>query len=69
MRFLSMKQVRALVLYCRAQIQRLENEGKFPKRVRLGNGPRSRVGWIESEVMDWMKERIALREKSADDSR
>jgi len=59
MRFLSKKEVRAKVLYSPAQIARLEEAGKFPKRVPLGPG---RVGWIESEVEDWMRERIARRD-------
>ncbi|HJQ57752.1 MAG TPA: AlpA family phage regulatory protein [Vineibacter sp.] len=65
MRMLSKKQVRELVLYSPAHIQRLENAGLFPKRVRLGNGPRCRVGWIEAEVIEWLRNRIALREAPA----
>lgn len=61
MRFLSMGEVRRLVLYSRAHIQRLENEGQFPKRVRLGNGPRCRVGWVEKEVQDWVAMKAAQR--------
>jgi prophage regulatory protein len=33
--------------------------GQFPKRVRLGA---NRVGWVESEVLDWLQERIDRRE-------
>lgn len=51
MRLLSFKQVREKVLYCRAHIDRLEKAGKFPKRVRLGQG---RVGWWEHEVDEWL---------------
>ncbi len=60
MKFLSKKAVRALVLYSYAHIARLEKAGKFPKRVRLGP---CRVGWVEQEVHDWMKARIAERDK------
>jgi prophage regulatory protein len=66
MRLLSKRQLKELVLYCPQHIQRLENANQFPKRVRLGNGPRSRVGWIESEVMDWLQKRIAAREQPTD---
>ncbi len=55
MRLLSKRQLKELVLYSPQHIQRLENANRFPKRVRLGNGPRSRVGWIESEVMEWLR--------------
>jgi prophage regulatory protein len=60
MKFLSKKEVRALVLYCPAHIARLEAVAKFPKRVQLGPG---RVGWVEQEVLDWMRARIAERDK------
>lgn len=61
MKLLSKKQVRELVLYSGTHIARLEKKGLFPKRVRLGNGPRSRVGWVESEVLEWLQERINRR--------
>jgi prophage regulatory protein len=59
-RILSKKELRLLVLYSPAHIDRLEKAGLFPKRVRLGPG---RVGWIESEVLDWLQRRIDLRDK------
>ena len=58
MRILSKKDVRALVLYSPAHIDRLEKAGRFPKRVQLGP---CRVGWVESEVLAWLDERIAAR--------
>lgn len=61
MRLLTMKQVRELVLYCPTHIRRLEKVGAFPRRVRLGKGPRSRVGWVEKEVLDWLTARINER--------
>ena len=47
-RLVGKKELRTIVLYSDAHIARLEAEGKFPKRVRLGNGPRCRVGWVLS---------------------
>lgn len=61
MKFLSKKQVTALVLYSPAHIARLEAAGTFPKRVSLGV---SRVGWVEQEILDWMQQRIAQRDSS-----
>lgn len=58
MRMLSKRQVRELVLYSPAHIARLEADGRFPKRVRLGP---SRVGWVEEEVLAWLQERIKQR--------
>jgi prophage regulatory protein len=59
MRLLSKKAVRETVLYSPQHIARLEAAGQFPKRVRLGPG---RVGWIEQEVQDWLKERVSRRD-------
>ncbi len=59
MRFLSKRQVKELVTYSFAHTARLEADGKFPKRVRLGSG---RVAYVESEVQDWMASRVAERD-------
>lgn len=32
-------------------------QGSFPKQVKLG-GPRA-VGWVESEIQQWLEQRIA----------
>ena len=63
MRMLSKRQLKELVLYTPQHIDRLEAAGSFPKRVRLGT---NRVGWIESEVLDWLQERIDARSAPAD---
>ena len=63
MRILSKRAVRELVLYTPQHIARLEKAGQFPKRVQLGP---SRVGWIESEVLDWLQVRIERREDTND---
>ena len=44
-RLLSKKQVREKVVYSVQHITRLEKDGKFPKRIRLGD---NRVAWLES---------------------
>jgi prophage regulatory protein len=36
-------------------VARLEAAGQFPKRVQLGP---NRVGWVEDEILDWLKQRI-----------
>jgi prophage regulatory protein len=58
MRLLSKRQLKELVLYSPQHIARREKAGKFPKRVQLGS---NRVGWIESEVHDWLREKMELR--------
>lgn len=69
MKFLSKKDVRNLVVLSPTQIARLEAEGQFPKRVRLGEPPYSRVVWVETEVLRWMEERAASRDKTRGKSR
>ena len=58
MRILSKRQLKELVLYSPQHIARLEKAGLFPKRVQLGP---NRVGWLESEVLAWLDERLAQR--------
>nr|WP_295463837.1 AlpA family phage regulatory protein [Mesorhizobium sp.] len=62
MRILSKRQVRELVLYSPQHVARLEAAGQFPKRVRLGP---NRVGWVEGEVLDWLRRRIDRRDEPA----
>ena len=58
MRILSKRDLKELVLYSLQHVARLEKAGKFPKRVQLGP---NRVRWVESEVLDWLTERLELR--------
>lgn len=60
MRILSKRQLKELVLYSPQHIARLEKAGQFPKRVKLGP---SRVGWVETEVLDWLTTRLSRREE------
>lgn len=39
-------------------VWRLEKDGKFPKRLRLGGNS---CGWLESEILSWLAERAAAR--------
>jgi prophage regulatory protein len=61
MRILSKRQLRELVLYSPQHVARLEKAGTFPKRVSLGP---NRVGWVEDEVLDWLKLRLDRRESA-----
>lgn len=58
-RFLSKRQVKERCLYSFAHTKRLEDAGKFPKRIRLGNG---RVAYVEEEIEQWCRDRIAERD-------
>ena len=49
------------IKYSRVQLWRLERDGMFPKRVRIGP---QRHGWIEGEINNWFAERIRERDEA-----
>ena len=55
--FLRLPKVKQLTGFGRSQIYHLIKQGKFPKQIHIG--PKS-VAWLDSEVSEWMKERIHL---------
>jgi len=61
MRMISKRQLKELVLYSPQHVARLEKAGKFPMRVQLGP---NRVGWVESEILDWLQKRLDARENA-----
>lgn len=52
------KQLRQMVPYSGQHIGRLERAGKFPRRVSLGE---NRVGWVLSEIRQWLADRKSQR--------
>lgn len=62
------KQLRDLgVCICPAHIDRLEKNGKFPRRIKLGSYRESRVVWRYGEILDWIEERAKLTPPLVDD--
>ena len=55
--FLRLPKVKQLTGFGRSQLYHLIKQGKFPKQIHIG--PKS-VAWLDSEVSEWMKERIRL---------
>ena len=55
--FLRLPKVKQLTGFGRSQIYHLIKQGEFPKQIHIG--PKS-VAWLDSEVSEWMKERIRL---------
>lgn len=49
---------RVLVPFSDMHIWRMEKDEKFPRRIRLGP---NRVGWILSEVIEWIEAKKAER--------
>lgn len=60
-RILRQRQVCECVGYSPMHLWRLEKAGRFPRRIKLG--PNS-VGWLESEIEDWIAARVAERDKA-----
>ena len=50
------------ITYSRSHVYRLINAKKFPQPVHLGVG---RVAFVETEIDNWIKERIAERDAAA----
>ncbi|WP_028500355.1 helix-turn-helix transcriptional regulator [Microvirgula aerodenitrificans] len=61
MRIIRLKEVIDSTGLARSTIYKNISEGSFPKPVSLGNRC---VGWVESEVHDWILERIKERDLS-----
>lgn len=58
-RLVRFEELRSRIGYTRSYILRLEKSGKFPKRVKLGNNS---VAWLESDVNNWINEKVAARD-------
>ena len=48
-------EVDARVPYSRAHLYRLEDQGSFPKRKRIGA---NRIAWVRDEVERWLADRM-----------
>lgn len=46
--------------YSNVHLLRLEKDRRFPRRIRIGGG---RIAWLESEIVDWIQERIDERDR------
>ena len=60
-KILRRKHVEARTGYARSTIYLKMNKGTFPKPVKLGARA---VGWIESEVEEWLQARIEKRDSA-----
>jgi prophage regulatory protein len=59
---LRLQQVCEMTGLCRSSVYQMEAEGRFPKRIKIGL--RS-VGWIKSDVQDWLRQRIKVARSGA----
>ena len=58
-RLLRLPDVLARVPYSRSHLWRMEREGKFPRRIKLGA---NRVAWAADEIQEWITSRIRARD-------
>ena len=61
-RLIGSKEVLKLVPYSLFHLSRLEGQGKFPVRMKLGAG---RIAWSLREVEAWIEQRKAARKSKA----
>lgn len=61
MKILNKRELRLKTSFSVQHWTRMEKEGKAPRRIQLSP---NRVGWLESEVDQFIQERIAQRDRS-----
>ena len=61
-RIITKTELRTVVPYSETHLKRLEDAGKFPRRIKLGPG---RVGYVWSEILKWIDDRKAERDGCA----
>ncbi len=59
MKFLRLKEVMAITALSRSSIYKFMSEERFPQTISLGDRA---VAWLESEVEEWMEEKLQHRE-------
>jgi prophage regulatory protein len=51
-------EVQSISRYSAQHLRRLEENGEFPRRVRIG---KNRIAWLRSEVEQWLDDRLGGR--------
>jgi prophage regulatory protein len=59
-KLIKIEKVQEMTLLSRASIYRLVSIGVFPKQFKLSLRASA---WVEQEVLDWIDERISVRDK------
>ncbi|MDG1121040.1 MAG: AlpA family phage regulatory protein [Glaciecola sp.] len=63
-RIIRIKETKHISGFSKSYIYQLEQKGLFPKRIPLVDGGTA-VGWLESEVYEWLNSRIKQRDEEA----
>jgi len=56
--FIVAEEIAQRIPYSQNQLRRLEAQGTFPKRVRIGA---NRVAWVRAEIEHWIYDRMGAR--------
>jgi len=64
MQLITKKQLLNLVPYSHTQVARLENDGKFPRRIKPYGGRNGKTFWVLEEVENWIQDQIVQRDDS-----
>ena len=62
-RILRWPELRNTVGYSRTNIYYLMKKGDFPQAIKLGGRA---IGWLESEVNEWINDRVAISRKEGE---
>lgn len=60
-KLIRVSEVMRLTGFSRSHVFTMARNGEFPKQVKLSPNTSA---WVESEVLDWIEKRIALRDES-----
>ncbi len=63
-RIIRMRELTNFVGLKRTQIEDLISKDQFPKAIPLSDSGRAK-GWIEDEIIQWQRERLAKRDAAA----
>jgi prophage regulatory protein len=64
-KFVSPRRTAELTSLSTRHLSRLVELGNFPKPLRLGSGRNGRLAFVEAEVRDWLRARLAERDREA----
>jgi len=62
---ISSEQLADIIPYSQNQLRRLEAQGRFPKRVRIGP---NRVAWVQEEIERWFETRMDERNNKTEEN-
>ena len=60
LRVISWRELSEMIPFTRQHVLRLEKAGRFPRRLQIGA---RRVGWLATEIEDWLAAKINDRER------